>query len=315
MAVDLQTRQLRYFVALAEDLHFTRAAERLFVTQQTLSSQIRQLEERVGCRLIHRTTRRAHLTRAGEVFVGQAREALALLDGAVEEARGADRSENATISLGFMVSAALELTAPILAEFAKRYPQVNVDLHEFDYADPSVGLLSGQVDIGFVRPPIEGPELRYEQLIVEPRVLCVSSSHRFAQRDCITVAEVLGVAEPMIAPRCPDAAWTGFWMLDEQRDGPRTNVAFHTGTLLEELEAISLGKPCVMVTAMAVARYAPRPGVSFVPIADLSPTVISIGWRPERETELVRAFIDVALDVRDCEEELLARIERVSANP
>ena len=309
MAVDLNTRQLRYFVALAEELHFTKAAARLFVAQQSLSTQIRQLEERVGVQLLRRTTRHVELTPAGDAFLAEARTALAAMDRAVSAAHSAQRSEAGTISLGFMVSAALELTAPILSEFSRRFPQVNVDLHEYDYSDPSVGLTNDAVDIGFVRPPIEGVELRYEELLSEPRALCVGASHPLAERESISVAEVLAVKEATIAPRCPDAAWTDFWMLGEYRTGPPTNIAFHTGTLLEELEAIALGKPCVMVTALAVERFAPRPGVRFIPIADLSRTVITVAWRPDRETDLVRAFVETAIDVRDRETEIVRMIE------
>ncbi len=309
MTVDLNTRQLRYFVALAEELHFTKAAARLFVAQQSLSSQVRQLEDRVGAQLLRRTTRRVELTPAGEAFLAEARTTLAAFDRAVNAAQSIQRNEAGTLSLGFMVSAALELTAPILTEFSRRFPHVNVDLHEYDYSDPSVGLLTNAVDIGFVRPPIEGPELRYEELLSEPRVLCVSATHPVAERESISVAEVFAIEEPMIAPRCPDAAWTDFWVLGDYRSGPATNIAFHTGTLLEELEAIALGKPCVMITALAVRRFAPRPGVRFIPIPDLSRSVVTIAWRPDRETDLVRAFVKTAIDVRDRETEIVRMIE------
>ena len=309
MAVDLNTRQLRYFVALAEDLHFTKAAARLFVAQQSLSTQIRQLEERVGVQLLRRTTRRVELTAAGEVFLAEARATLAAFDGGVNAAQCVQRNEAGTLSLGFMVSAALELTAPILSEFSRRFPQINVDLHEYDYSDPTVGLLKEAVDIGFVRPPIEGVELNYEELFSEPRVLCVGDSHPLADRESVTVAEVMAVEEPMILPRCPDSAWVAFWNLDEYRGGPETNVSFHTATLLEELEAIALGKPCVMISALAVERYAPRPGVRFIPVTDLSGSVVTVAWRQDRETDLVRAFVETAIDVRDRETEIVRMIE------
>jgi DNA-binding transcriptional LysR family regulator len=309
MTVDLNTRQLRYFVALAEELHFTKAAARLYVAQQSLSTQIRQIEDRVGAQLLTRTTRRVELTPAGEAFLAEARTALAAFDRAVNAAESVQRSETGTLSLGFMVSAALELTAPILSEFSRRFPQVNIDLHEYDYSDPTVGLATDAVDIGFVRPPIEGPELRYEELLSEPRVLCLSAGHPLAERDSISVAEVLALEESIIAPRCPDAAWTDFWMLGEYRSGPPANVAFLTGTLLEELETIALGRPCVMVTALAVERYAPWSGVRFIPIADLSRSVVTVAWRPDGETDLVRAFVETAIDVRNRETEIVRMIE------
>lgn len=306
--MDLHTRQLRYFVVVAEELHFTRAAARLFVAQQSLSTQIRQLEERVGATLLRRTTRSVGLTPAGELFLSEARQALAALDRAIDGARDIKNGRSGTLSLGFMVSAALELTAPILAEFARRYPNVRVDLHEYPYDDPSVGLASRAVDIGFVRMPIALPEARFETLFVEPRAICVSTTHRLAGRESVSVAEVLD--EATVAPRCSDPAWTSFWLLEEYRNGTPANVAFRTATLLEELEAIALGQPYTMITAMAAARYAPRPGVRFIPIDDIVGSEVALGWRADRATELVRAFVKTALDVRDHEVDLVAHIER-----
>jgi DNA-binding transcriptional LysR family regulator len=306
--VDLHTRQLRYFVVLAEELHFTRAAARLFVAQQSLSAQIRQLEQRVGTPLLRRTTRNVELTAAGQHFLEAAREALAALDDGVLQARATAAATSDRLSLGFMVSAAVELTAPILAEFALRYPRVNVDLHEFPYDDPSVGLASSAVDVGFVRTPIALPEARFQSLFVEPLAIAVSTRHALADRTQVTVREILD--EPTIAPRCSDPEWTAFWMLEQYRDGKPANIAFHTATLLEELESVGMGQPYVIITAMAAARYAPRPGVRFIPISDVPGSEVALGWRADRDSELIQAFVQTALDVRDREAELTEMIER-----
>ena len=305
--MDLNIRQLRYFVTVAEELHFSRAAARLFVAQQSLSNQIRQLEECVGATLLRRTTRNVELTPAGELFLAETRQALAALDRAVIGAREIQRGPADTLSLGFMVSTALELTTGILTEFARRYPNIRVDLHEYPYADPSVGLASGAVDVGFVRMPITLPEARFETLFIEPRAIAVSITHPLAQRERVSVAEILD--EPTIAPRCSDPAWTSFWMLEDYRHGAPANVAFHTATLLEELETVTL-QPYVIITAMASARYASRPGVRFIPIDDIPGSELALGWRADRDSELVQAFVRTALDVRDRETELIAQIER-----
>ena len=308
MDVDLHTRQLRYFVTVAEELHFSRAAVRLFVAQQSLSTQIRQLEERVGATLLRRTTRNVELTPAGELFLAEARQALAALDRAINGAREIEHGPRDTLSLGFMVSAALELTAAILTEFARRYPQIRVDLHEYPYDDPSVGLASGAVDVGFVRTPITLPEARFETLFIEPRAIAVSTTHPLAQRERVSVAEILD--EPTTAPATTDPAWTSFWMLEDYRHGAPANVAFRTATLLEELEAVALGQPYVIITSMSAARYATRPGVRFIPIDDVPGSELALGWRADRDSDLVQAFVRTALEIRDRETELTAMIER-----
>jgi DNA-binding transcriptional LysR family regulator len=305
--VDLHTRQLRYFVTLAEELHFTRAAERLFIAQQSLSARIRELEEAVGVKLLRRTTRSVELTPAGEAFLAEARAALAAIDRAIDRAREVEHGPASTLSVGFQVSGAAELTAPILTEFARRYPQWRVDLHEYSYEDPSVGLASAAVDIGFVRLPITLPELRSERLFVDPRGVCVSTDHPLASRESVSVAEVLD--EPLSAPRCADPVWRTYWTLEAERKGKPATIVAETGSLAEELDAVALGQ-YVMITVVAAARYAPRPGVRIVPINDIAGTETAVAWRADRETELVRAFVKTACDVRDHEAQLIARIER-----
>jgi DNA-binding transcriptional LysR family regulator len=306
--VDLNTRQLRYFVTVAEELHFTRAAARLFIAQQSLSARIRELEEAVGVTLLRRTTRSVELTPAGELFLEEARRSLAALDRAIDGARAVQQSAASVLSIGFMVSAAAELTAPILTEFARRYPQVRVDLHEYPYEDPSVGLASSAVDVGFVRLPITLPEGRFERLFVDPRGVCVSTEHPLASRESVSVSEVLD--EPLSAPLCADPAWRAYWTLEAQRGGrPAPAVVAETGSLAEELDAVALGQ-YVMITVATASRYAPRPGVRIVPIHDIPGSETAVGWRADRETDVVRAFVNTARDVRDRETDLIASIER-----
>lgn len=307
--MDLNTRQLRYLVVLAEELHFTRAASRLFIAQQSLSARIRELEESVGAQLLRRTTRSVELTPAGIHFLEEARRILATLDGAIEGARTLERGAS-TLSVGFMVTAAAECTAPILTEFARRCPQVRVDLHEYSYDDPSVGLASSAVDIGFVRLPITLPELRCERLFVDRRGVCVSTEHPLASRASVSVREVLD--EPLAAPRCADPAWRAHWLLEDARAGRPAPVAAETGSLAEELDGVALGQ-YAMITCVSAGRFAPRPGVRIVPIHDIPGNELTVAWRADRETDLVREFVDAARTVRDRETELVARIEGWSA--
>jgi DNA-binding transcriptional LysR family regulator len=305
--VDLNTRQLRYFVVVAEELHFTRAAKRLFISQQSLSARIRELESAVGATLLLRSTRRVELTPAGELFLGEAREALAALDRAVDGVRQIVHGAETVLSIGFMGSAALELTAPILTEFARRHPHVRVDLHEYLFEDTSAGLSSMAVDIAFLRLPITLPEGRFERLFVDPRCICVSAEHRLAARESVSVTEILG--EPITAPRGSDAAWRAHWLLEDVRGDSPPIVAAQIGSIAEELDGVSLGKHAT-ITVAGVARFAPRPGLRVIPIHDIPGTETVIGWRVDHESPLIRAFVGVARDVRERESDLVALIER-----
>src|SRR3954469_13350669 len=122
MTVDLDTRLLRAFVAVAEELSFTRAAKRLFIAQQALSSQVQQLEARLGVKLFERTTRRVALTAAGERLLPAAREALAALDAGLGELEALRRSERATLRVGLSGTAMVPLVGEIIGRFAERHP-------------------------------------------------------------------------------------------------------------------------------------------------------------------------------------------------
>lgn len=124
-------RKLRYFAVLAEERNFTRAAARLFIAQQSLSRQIRDLEDEIGAVLLYRTTRSVELTPAGEAFLARVRSALASFDAGIEEARRHNAGTVGRLRIGFGMGAALELTPHILEEFGKQFPGVDIEMREF----------------------------------------------------------------------------------------------------------------------------------------------------------------------------------------
>lgn len=306
--MDLQTRQLRHFVVLAEELHFTRAAARLHLAQQALSSQIARLEEQVGARLFERTTRSVALTDAGAALLEETRHALVALDRGIRAARSHQRRHASVLRLGFMVSAALELTRPIVHEFEESHPGIKLEMEEFRYDDPSVGLATGDVEVALLRPPLSTPNLEFEVLFVEPRVIAVPDDDPIAARPAVSVHEILD--RPLFYPRSNDPLWTAFWMLEDHREGRRAPLATCVTTLAEEIEGVATGKGFV-ITALAAARYAAHPGVTFVPIEDIPGSEAAVGWRADRETWAVTEFIDVAKQVRDRERALIERITGV----
>lgn len=309
--MDVSTRKLRYFVAVAEELHFSRAAARLFVAQQALSKQTRELEDAIGVQLLRRTTRSVELTPAGEVFLQAAREALAVIDGGIEGARRTARGESGTLKVGFLVGAALELTAPIFDEFALHNPGIELDLREFGFEDVSCGLNGGWADLAFVRTPVVAPEAEFELLFVEPRVAAVSRNHRLAGHPRVSVQEL--VKEKLAVGRSDDTAWQGFWVLDDHRDGTSDRRVLLTGTQTEEAEMIAAGV-AVAVTASGATRYLPHPAIRYIPIDGAAGSELSMGWRRGRRTPLVERFLAAARTVRDREVEIRGRIEQPAAN-
>jgi DNA-binding transcriptional LysR family regulator len=311
--VDLSTRQLRAFVVLAEELHFTRAAARLFVAQQALSRQIRDLETRMDARLLDRTTRRVSLTPAGVAFLESARQALGVLDAGVERAGRLSRGEAGVLRLGFQPGAALELTGPVLDAFRERHPDVAVELREFGFDEPSAGLVSGWADVALTRPPFSGAGLVLEAVLSEPLLVAVRRGHPLERRDPLRVADLLD--EPIVVGASPDRLWQAHWTLDGLRDGRPAPVSMRTRSHTEEIDVVAAGVG-IMVTPAASARFTPHPGVRYLPVEGLPRSVLAAGWRLGEDGPLVRSFVELVRAVRDRHPELVATIEgRGAGNP
>lgn len=178
----LELRHLRYFVTVAEELHFGRAARRLHMSQPPLSMQIRALEELVGAPLFHRTHRRVTLTQAGEVFAREARQILDKTQVAVLAARSASRGESGELVVGFVSTADYNVLPPLLRRLRDRAPGVRLTLREATTDVQIEAVASGRVDVGFVHPPADHPELAYRPVHREPLVLALPERHRLARR-------------------------------------------------------------------------------------------------------------------------------------
>ncbi len=147
-----ELRQLRYFIAVAEELHFRRAAARLHMSQPPLSQQIARLEEELGCRLLARTRRRVELTPAGTAFLRDARAMVGELDAAVATARRIDAGQAGLLRVNFVGSALLSIVPGIVQRFRRRRPEVEIELHERSTLEQLRAVGAGVVDVGLVRP-------------------------------------------------------------------------------------------------------------------------------------------------------------------
>jgi DNA-binding transcriptional LysR family regulator len=192
----VELRHLRYFLAVAEELHFGRAAASLGIAQPPLSQQIRKLEEAIGAELFHRSKRRVELSPAGEAMVPFAQRALADASAGIEAARRAARGEIGTLSVGFIESAARTLVPSAVWRFRAAHPDVNLRLRELGVEDQLAGLRARSLDIAIVRPPVDGEGLLFERLLEERLVVVVAESHRFAARSRVAPRSLDG--EPLV---------------------------------------------------------------------------------------------------------------------
>jgi DNA-binding transcriptional LysR family regulator len=179
----MELRLLRYFVAVAEELHFSRAALRLNMAQPPLSQQIRRLEQELGVRLLNRTKRHVELTAPGRQFLTASREILAQVERAVDQARSMDRGEAGRITIGMVSSVAYEDTLPkVLRAYRARYPAVSITLREMGADEQVAALREDRIQIGFLRPPVLEPGLAMTRFFREPLVAVLPAEHPLAAR-------------------------------------------------------------------------------------------------------------------------------------
>jgi DNA-binding transcriptional LysR family regulator len=290
--VDIELRHLRAFVAVAEELNFTRAARRLFIAQQALSTQIRQLEDRIGARLFERNTRSVSLTRAGEVLLGQARLLLADADTVVAATRAAGET-GTTLTVGFVAAVNHPEMSHALDRFSESHPEVDLMINFGDQLDPTGGLHDGQADLAFVYGPFDHRGLDLTPLYSEPLGVALAESHRLASAASLTVEDVIG--EPTFDFPTADRAWRDYWSgADFRRGHPPARYVAQFRTLEGLIVSIRAGLGVYFATEGLVASAGP--GVVWRRLDDLPPLQHAIARRADDDRPLVRAFVDSAAD-------------------
>lgn len=280
--------QLAYFVAVAEELHFSRAAKRLHISQSPLSQAVRALEANLGVELLQRTSRRVELTAAGAEFLPAARAAVSAARQAVNVAYRAAAAQTGTVRVGFLAYGACNVIDLSLAAFAEESSKLRLQTAQTDFSDPSGGLLDGSVDAAFVRLPISAPQLETRTLMSEPRVAMLANSHPLAGRQRIEIAELLG--EHWLQMPASDGVWRDFWLAKEHRGGAEPLLGPEVRTIEEQLAATTAGG-CVSLTPESIAAFYPRPGVNYVPVSGIAPSQVAIAWRKGERRATVEAFL------------------------
>jgi DNA-binding transcriptional LysR family regulator len=291
----VELRHLRYFLAVAEELNFTRAAARLHVAQPALSAQVRALETQLGCELFRRTTRSVALTPAGEMLVGEVREILARVDAALANARAAGRGVRGLLRIGFAAHGAGEIGMEILRRFSERFPDVATELvSASSLHDLQSDLLHRATDTAFVWLPLLYEELAAEPVLEERRFVAVHPGHVLAGKPGVRVGDLL--EEPLVAP------WSAFppeflraWF-GEFRPTGRLPIDADATTVDESLAFVSRGLAVYCVPESASRFYA-RPDVAFRPIEDVDPVSVAVAWRDDGANPAVADFVEIVRGV------------------
>jgi DNA-binding transcriptional LysR family regulator len=288
MAFDF--RALRYFVAVAEELHFTRAAERLYIAQPALSEQIQRLEGELGVELFRRTTRKVELTAAGEEFLSRARRILAEADEALADASRAARGETGRIRVATGATAGLEQVPRVLHAFREERPLVHLDLRQSDWEEYSGGLVDGSVDAAFLWLPFKHEALSFAAVHEEPRMAALEAGHPLAAERELRMEQLVDEPWPW-ADTDPEVL--AFWTGAAYRGGAAARWGPTVRSMEGMLEAVRSGL-CVATVPASQARVSALPGIAFRPVADLTPATLAVGWRTSDETPVVQAFVEIA---------------------
>jgi DNA-binding transcriptional LysR family regulator len=294
--VDLDTRLLRAFVTVADELNFTRAGERLFIAQQALSAQVRQLETRLGVKLFERTTRKVSLTDAGERLLPHATAALEALDAGVARLEAARRAERSTLRVGLSGTAMVPIAGETMRLFAERHPDVALKVSNTGLNQPDAGLKEGTVDVAFVRPPFVADGISMVTVLSEERYAVLPKTHPLASREYVRPEDV--VHEPWIWVEGGDPLARAFWSLEEFRAGRPLRAGTPINSMEEAFGAVAAGVAITCQAESAVrALGAGFPKLRFVVLRGAPLAKVAVAWRTAHETDLARAFVRTALEV------------------
>ncbi|MEU6479829.1 LysR substrate-binding domain-containing protein [Streptomyces sp. NPDC047017] len=277
--VELETRELEYFLAVADELHFGRAAARLSIAQPALSKAIRRMETRLGVPLFTRSSRHVGLTPAGEALREHGRHALNAVGAAVQRARRAGAAQP-HLRLVLKPGGDAGLLSQILAEYAQQHDARRVDILFSGPADRTDFLRDGRADVGLLYAPFDDLDgLAHQTLHAEDRVAIVPSGHRLAGRTSVRMSDLAGETLPR---------WRGI----PGGDGTGPEVV----DVVQLFQLITVGR-MIGVLPRSLVEPAP-PGLTCVPVTDAPPSRLVLAWNEQDRRPAVASFVTAALRSR-----------------
>lgn len=291
MSVTPELRHLRYFVAVAEELHFGRAAERVGIAQPALSQQIRRLEASVGAELLVRSTRSVALTPAGAALLPHARRALFEARQGMTAADRAARGEIGHLTVGFIETAAVALVPAAVRSFQARHPNVSLTLRELPVDDQLAGIRARTLDLGVVRAPVEAADLAVVPLTEDHLLIAVPASHPFAELESVTAGDLLGESLVALSREVVPGLHDQVIALFAARGRP-ARISQEANSIQAVMGLVAAGLGIAVLPSSL--RSASRVGIAFV---ELEPPIVSALEGVSRRDEtspLVPAFLRAA---------------------
>ncbi|MEV0953572.1 LysR substrate-binding domain-containing protein [Promicromonospora sp. NPDC050249] len=281
MSPDLDLRKLRYFLAVADELSFGRAAEALMIAQPVLSRQIRAFEDELGVQLFVRDRRGTELTEHGRLLHREA-EALLATAAAVRRRVMTSARGEAVFTVGFMPGL---VVAEAVREFQRTNPDVTIQVMRTGWEDQVQVLHDGRADVSYLRRPFDAAGLSTELLFSEPRVVMLPAKHELATATGVLMNDL--AAEHLLQDPAAVPEWAAIAAEMRRRRGPARSLS---RTVEEKLELVAVGQG-IAILPLSTAQFYRRGDVRFVPVTDLPPTEVHLGWEQGRKSRLIAAFV------------------------
>ncbi|GAA1889633.1 LysR substrate-binding domain-containing protein [Streptomyces durmitorensis] len=278
----MELRALRYFVAVAEELHFGRAAARLHMSQPPLSRAIKQLETEVGAALFDRSSAGVTLTAVGAVLLDEARSLLDQADRV--RVRVAAAAGAASITVGILGDSTDPGAARLAGAYRRRHPQIEVRVRETDLTDPTCGLHAGLVDVALTRGPFDETGLTVHELRADPVGALLRADDPLARHASLKIADLVD-RRWFVFPEGTDPLWQSYWNGGEPREGP-------------VVRAVAECRQAVVwngTVGMTLLDHEPGDGLTVVPLVDMPASRVLVAWNERDTNPLLRSFVRIAI--------------------
>lgn len=291
----MELRHLRYFIAVAEELHFGRASSRLHMTQSPLSHQIKELEDELGAQLFHRTKRSVQLTNAGKVFLRGVHTVFEEIDAMVDAAQKAYRGEVGRLNIGFVGSAIYDILPAMLPVYRNKYPEVEVELKEMSTPEQIEALIHQEIDVGLLRPPINNPLLSSEIIQTLDCVLALPRSHPLAKAESIYPTDLKNESFVLISKEIFPRLYSDFINVCNTA-AFKPNVKQETKEYQTAIGLVSAGMGISIVPT--TARTLQARDVVYREISGATLKIdMALAWRNTSRMDLIQRFVRLARDV------------------
>lgn len=288
---ELELRQLRYFVAVAQEGQITQAARRLRLAQPALSQAIARLESQMGVKLLDRNPRGVTVTPAGEAFLEKAQATLAAVEEVDATARSWARDQERRLHAGFMGMTPPMMAGQLFRRFDAEHPGLTTEWRQLGYPTLEPRSWLGDSDVGLIWYAPTAPGLASQAIRTSPLVAAMSLRHPLADRDQLMVRDVLDETFPGIAG-C-DPGWLSYWGLDEYRGTPARRTDDTAVTPEEVASIVASGRAITTVPQIVAVPFA-HLGIRAIPLVDAAPAVLVLVWPEGAATPLVAELADLA---------------------